>query len=238
MPDSSTPHYATPIKATRRRAARIAPAALLLVSLTLLLTGCLRTDISLSISEDDRVSGRIVVAQLADDEESLGPQLRVQDSLRTRVRVQPWAEDGYVGSDMVFNGLSFADLRQLALSTSDVPGNFDVRLVRSGSTVSLTGRADLRNAPEGSDARVSVTFPSNIAATNGEKTSGRTVTWNLAPGELTTLRAEATYTDPNTRSFAGWAGFMISLAVAAAVVVGALAWFNRDRSPKPSELMH
>lgn len=220
------------------RRARTVIATLLLATFATLLAGCLRADIDVSISSDDRVSGRMIVAQRASGDDSTGPQLRIQDSLRIRARVQPWADEGFVGSELIFNDLSFADFRQLALTSSDVPGSFDVRLVRNGSDVTLTGRADLRNIGEGAEVRISVTFPSSVESTNGDQTSNRSVTWTPAAGQLSTFRAETSYTDPNTRSFAGWAGFVIGGSVAAAVVVGALAWFSRNRSPKPGDLVH
>ncbi|MBD8507747.1 DUF3153 domain-containing protein [Hoyosella sp. G463] len=220
------------------RRARTAVATLLLATLALLLSGCLRTEVDVSINSDDRVSGRMIVAQRGGDDDTVGPQLRIQDSLRTRARVQPWTDEGFVGSELIFSDLSFADFRQLALTSSDVPGSFDVRLTRNGSDVTLTGRADLRNIGDGAQIRISVTFPSSVESTNGDQTSNRSVTWTPSAGQLSTFRAETRYTDPNTRSFAGWAGFVIGASVAAAVVVGALSWFSRNRSPKPGDLVH
>ena len=220
------------------RRARTGVATLLVAAFALLLSGCLRADVDVSINSDDRVSGRIVVAQRGSADDFAGPQLRIQDSLRTRARVQPWTDEGFVGSELIFSDLSFADFRQLAQTSSDVPGSFDVRLVRNGSDVTLTGRADLRNIGGDAQIRISVTFPSSVNSTNGDQTSNRSVTWTPTAGQLSTFRAETSYTDPNTRSFAGWAGFVIGGSVAAAVVVGALAWFSRNRSPKPGDLVH
>ncbi|MBB3038886.1 LppM family (lipo)protein [Hoyosella altamirensis] len=220
------------------RWSRFAPASLLLAAVLLLTTGCLYTDANIRLSEDDRLSGRIIVAQEPTEENDQGPQLRVPDSLYGRARVQRWSDEGYVGSELIFSDLSFTDFRQLGQFASDAPGSFDLRFTRSGDVVTLTGRADLRNVPDGSPVTLAVSFPSNISSTNGEMTTNRSVVWTPAPGDLTSLRAETSYTDPNTRSFAGWTGLMIALSVAAAVIVGALAWFSRDRSPKPSDLVH
>lgn len=217
---------------------RPALASMLLAAVLLLTTGCLYSEVSLRVSDDDRVSGRVIVAAPPDEENEQGPQLRVPDSLYGRARVQQWEDEGRIGSELVFNNLSFNDLRQLAQYTSDAAGLFDLRFTRTGNIVSLSGRVDLRTAPDGSEVTISVAFPADINTTNGEKTTDRSVTWQPGAGDLTSLRAETSYTDPNTRSFAGWTGLMIALSVAAAVIVGALSWFNRDRSPKPRDLVH
>jgi hypothetical protein len=52
---------------------------------------------------------------------------------------------------------------------------------------------------------------------------------------VSSLTAQARYTDPSTRSFTGaalWLG-LSSLVVAAAV--GLLAWYSRDRSPRVAQ---
>ena len=56
--------------------------------------------------------------------------------------------------------------------------------------------------------------------------------WKLKPGVVSTMSAQARYTDPNTRSFTG-AGIWLAIAsFAAAAVVALLAWVSRDRSPR------
>ena len=58
------------------------------------------------------------------------------------------------------------------------------------------------------------------------------MSWKLKPGVVSTMTAQARYTDPNTRSFTG-AGVWLGIAsFAAAGVVALLAWISRDRSPR------
>ena len=58
------------------------------------------------------------------------------------------------------------------------------------------------------------------------------MSWKLKPGVVSTMTAQARYTDPNTRSFTG-AGVWLGIAsFAAAGVVARLAWLGRDRSPR------
>lgn len=213
-------------------------AALLLLMLSLLLGGCLRTQASFTVNEDDRVSGHVIAAQVPRNAEDKGPQLRVPDALFSKVRVQAYEADGYIGTEMYFNNLSFAETRQLAQAASEVPGAYELALSRVGGKVTLTGRMDLRNLPsDRAETKITFSFPSSVGATNGNRETSHSVSWSPAPGEVTLMRAEVDYTDPNTRSFAGWTGLVVGVGIGIAIVVAAMAWVNRDQSPKPGQLM-
>lgn len=211
---------------------------MLLMLLSLLLGGCLRGQASFTINEDDRVSGHLIAAQVPRNADDKGPQLAVPDSLFSKARVQAYEADGYIGTEMYFNNLSFAETRQLAQAVSDVPGAYDLQLKRNGGNVILTGRVDLRNVPaDRAEIKIRFAFPSPVTSTNGERETSHAVSWSPTPGEVTLLRAESDYTDPNTRSFAGWTGLVVGVGIGIAIVVAAMAWVNRDQSPKPGELM-
>jgi hypothetical protein len=58
------------------------------------------------------------------------------------------------------------------------------------------------------------------------------VEWKLKPGVVTTMNAQARYTDPSARSFTGAA---IWLGIGSLIVAGILAWVawvSRDQSPR------
>jgi hypothetical protein len=99
--------------------------------------------------------------------------------------------------------------------------------------VILEGRADLTSLTDpDADVQLSIAFPGVVTSTNGERVDPDVVQWKLKPGVVTKMTAQARYTDPNTRSFAG-AGIWLGVAsFAAAGVVALLAWMNRDRSPR------
>jgi hypothetical protein len=109
----------------------------------------------------------------------------------------------------------------------------NLSLRRAGDLVILEGRADLTSLTDpDADVELSVAFPGTVTSTNGDRVDPDTVQWKLKPGAVSSLTAQARYTDPSTRSFTGaalWLG-LSSLVVAAAV--GLLAWYSRDRSPR------
>jgi hypothetical protein len=149
--------------------------------------------------------------------------------------VSKYDHDGYVGSQAPFADLSFAELPELARMNPDAQG-VNLSLRRAGDLVILEGRADLTSLrdPDG-DVELTVAFPGSVTSTNGDRVDPETVQWKLKPGVVSTLTAQARYTDPSTRSFQGaalWLG-LSSLAVAAAV--GLLAWYGRDRAPRVAE---
>ncbi|WP_424809654.1 LppM family (lipo)protein [Rhodococcus sp. 27YEA15] len=196
------------------------------------LAGCVRIQVSMGVSANDRVSGQVVAAALPANEADSGPQLTPPSSLSGKVRVQEYKKDGYVGTQAFFSDLTFGDVAQLGSMYSEGSGAFEISLTRAGDTVALDGKADLKSLPtQGADVQFSIAFPARIATTNGNRDGDSRVSWTLAAGEVSTLRAEVSYADPNTRSFAGWAGIMGGLTLGVAVVVGAMAWLARDRTP-------
>ncbi|NMM83169.1 DUF3153 domain-containing protein [Rhodococcus sp. SRB_17] len=209
----------------------MASAALALM-LVPLLAGCLRVQVSMGVSADDRVSGQIVAAVIPANETDKGPQLTPPSSLEKQIRVQEYKKDGYVGSQAFFSDLSFGDVAQLSSMTDEGAGSFQLTLTRSGDTVTLDGKADLKSVPaQGSDIQFSIAFPARIATTNGNRDGDSRVSWSLPAGEVSTVRAEVSYADPSTRTFAGWAGIMAGLTLGVAIIVGAMAWMMRNRTP-------
>ncbi|HET8992507.1 MAG TPA: DUF3153 domain-containing protein [Rhodococcus sp. (in: high G+C Gram-positive bacteria)] len=230
VPPSSTSvrPAAVPRQAIARR---VIAAFALLILMVPALTGCLRVQTSMGISSDDRVSGQVVAATIPIDENDKGPELTVPSALAGKVRIQEYAQDGYVGSQVFFSDLTFGDVQQLATMSDQSAGSFQLSLQRAGDLVSLTGRVDLEAAPErGTDVQFTIAFPARVATTNGDRESDSIVSWKLPAGEVSTLRAEVRYSDPNTRGFAGWAGIVAGGATAVTLLIGALAWFTRNPS--------
>ncbi|MQY25572.1 Protein LppM [Nocardia sp. RB56] len=206
---------------------------LLVAMLTPLLAGCLRVQVSMGVSSNDRVSGRIVAAVVPNGPADKGPQLKVPDSLSSKVRVEPYSQDGYSGSQVYFDDLTFGEVQQLGSLSDQTQGMFSLTFVRSGDNVSLTGRVDLKSVPEqGSDIQFKVAFPARVATTNGTREGDSIVSWKVPAGDVSTLRAEASYADPNTRSFAAWAGIVGGITLAAAALAAVLAYVSRNPDPQ------
>lgn len=211
--------------------------AVLLVVLLILIplaTGCVRVRASITISPDDRVSGTITAASKPRNGDDKGPQFNGGGlPFSEKVAISEYsAKDGYVGSQAVFSDLTFAELPQLANMNHDAAG-VDISLRRAGDSVILEGRADLTALTDQSaDVSLSVSFPGDVTSTNGDQVDAQIVEWKLKPGVVTTMTAQARYTDPSARSFTGAAIWMALAAFAVAALIGALAWVSRDQSPR------
>jgi phosphatidylinositol mannoside-binding LppM-like protein len=225
----SVPSQARGFTARRRRFLAIA----MLLLLVPLATGCLRVRASLTVSPDDLVSGEIIAAAKPRTPKDSGPQLDSNNlPFSQKVAVSNYDSDGYVGSQAVFSDLTFAELPQLANMNSDAQG-VNLSLRRNGNVVILEGRADLTSVTDNdADVELTVAFPGAVTSTNGDRVEPDVVSWKLKPGVVSTMTAQAHYTDPNTRNFAG-AGVWLGIAsFAVAGVVALLAWVGRDRSPR------
>jgi hypothetical protein len=204
----------------------------MLLLLLPLATGCLRVRASLTISPDDLVSGEIIAAAKPKTSKDTGPQLDGNLPFSQKVAVSNYDSDGYVGSQAVFSDLTFSELPQLAHMNSDAAG-VNLSLRRNGNVVILEGRVDLTSLtdPE-ADVELTISFPGPVTSTNGDRIEPDAVQWKLKPGVVSTMTAQARYTDPNTRSFTG-AGIWLGIgSLAAAGVVALLAWISRDRSER------
>jgi hypothetical protein len=213
---------------TARR--RLAATTLLLV--IPLLAGCVRINVSITISPDDQVSGQIIAAARPRNDKDAGPQLDPNLPFSRKVAISKYDSDGYVGSQAVFSDLTFGELPELANLNSDAQG-VNLSLRRAGDLVILEGRADLTSLTDpDADVELTVAFPGTVSSTNGDRVDTGTVQWKLKPGAVNTMTAQARYTDPSTRSFRGAALWLGLSAFVAAGVVALLAWRSRDRSPR------
>jgi hypothetical protein len=205
----------------------------MLLLLVPLATGCLRVRASLTISADDLVSGEVIAAAKPKTAKDTGPQLDGNTlPFSQKIAVSNYDSDGYVGSQAVFSDLTFAELPQLAHLNSDAAG-VNLSLRRNGNLVILEGRADMTSVnDQDADIELTVSFPGPVTSTNGDRIDPDAVSWKLKPGVVSTMSAQARFTDPNTRSFTG-AGVWLGIAsFAVAGVVALLAWISRDRSER------
>jgi hypothetical protein len=229
--DSSIQFIARTRTARRRR---LAAWAMLLLVIPLL-AGCVRIHASITISPDDLVSGEIIAAAKPRNDKDAGPQLDPNLPFSQKVAISKYDRDGYVGSQAVFSDLTFAELPELANMNSDAQG-VNLSLRRAGDLVILEGRADLTSLTDANaDVELTVAFPGSVTSTNGDRVDPETVQWKLKPGIVTLMNAQARYTDPSTRSFQGAALWLGLASLVVAGVVGLLAWYSRDRSPRVTE---
>lgn len=215
---------------SERRLGRLRQLSWLLVLLAPLAAGCVRVHASIEVSPDDQVSGEIVAAAKPRDGNDQGPQFDENLGFSQKISVSQYSADGYVGSQATFSGLTFAEVPQLANLSRDATG-VDVSLRRAGNLVILEGRVDLTTVtdPE-ADLRFTASFPGEVTSTNGDRIDTGVVEWTLKPGVVTTMNAQARYTDPSTRSFTAAAIWLTAAAFAVAGLIGFLAWRDRDQA--------
>lgn len=194
------------------------------------MAGCLRVNAAITVSNDDQVSGTIFAAVKPRDDKDQGPQFADDLPFADKVAVSRYDSDGYVGSQASFSGLTFAELPQLADLSRDATG-VDISLRRAGEVVILEGRVDLTNLTDpDADVEFSAAFPGEVVSTNGERVDDGVVQWRLKPGVVSTLSAQAKYTDPSTRSFTTAATWLAVTALLVSGLIGFLAWRDRDQT--------
>ena len=79
-------------------------------------------------------------------------------------------------------------------------------------------------------------FPGEVTSTNGDQVSSEVVEWKLRPGVVSTMSAQARYTDPSARSFTGAAIWLGVASFLVAGIIGGLAYVAgtaRRARPEP-----
>lgn len=178
-----------------------AVAALLALLTTVVLTGCLKVDMDVTLS-GGTMSGTIVYAYdkrlyetlSMSKEDLLRPLTTRTQALGDAVSVEPYEDDQYVGVVYTLTNLPLEDW-------DDQEPSQDIRVVHNADagTYVVTGVMDLRQAtipaafritPDSLDVRIAFTFPGRVLRHNGEL-EGTTVTWRPKVGARTVLEAEA-----------------------------------------------
>lgn len=194
----------------------------LIIMLTAALSGCLHLNASMNISNDDKVSGEFLVsAQTVRGQEPF--RLNPPPNLADRVHVTPYHSDGRSGSHLSFHDLSFDEVEQLGQALNPADSRYEFQLNRSGSLVTLNGRADLTPLSNtDSSVEVRVSAPGEITDTNGQESAG-TVTWTLEPGEVTQVAATFQFASSTFGEWAGWAMALGAGTLTVALLVAFLA---------------
>jgi Protein of unknown function (DUF3153) len=192
--------------------------------------GCTRARIAVAIGTNDLVTGEIVVAVVVQSEQEPGAVLSPPPDLSSKVRTEPYRQDGYAGTRMLFTGLTFDELSRLAETPGDSPERVQFDLRRAGNLVLLNGRIDLSGIPnpERTDVQIRISFPGPVVATNGDQ-QGETVSWIMEAGKVSELTASARFAEPGTRSWQQWALLVGGLAGLVVLMIGLLAYYTHRR---------
>ncbi|HET6713049.1 MAG TPA: hypothetical protein VFI59_04980 [Actinomycetota bacterium] len=179
--------------------------AALLAGLTLLLAGCLKLDMALTISPDDTVDGEMVFAVNKELLELTGQNVddllgdtAVPDDVPGATQ-EPYEDDRFVGTRVLFEDVALQDIQEGsgpdALSIERTGDTYEVNGVMDLTTDSaeLQGNPfedQISEAFDTAELRIAITFPGEVLETNGQ-VDGTTVTWEPVFGERTELRAVA-----------------------------------------------
>jgi hypothetical protein len=198
----------------------------------LLAGGCVRVHAALAVSTDDLVSGDLVVASLPSAQNGQGPQLTIPTSMANRVTGKSYSANGYVGSELSFQDLTFDDMSALATAISNENAAYKIVFQRNGDLVTMDGSVDLTQLPPaGVDVQLKVSFPNPPAQTDGA-TSGNTVTWTMAAGKVTSFSVADEYTLGSTRGWRFWAATVGGGGAIVSVFIVLLALWARRRNLK------
>ena len=216
-----------------------------LAAIALLMTGCIKLDMDLKVSSDNKVSGTVVVAfnkqllSLTGQDPSqviAGSGVNLPASAAPGTSVAPYSDDQFAGETITYDNV---DLSQFDQGNA---GN-TVTIERVGDEFRVSGTIDFTNEggannPLGGTAQqalssaqlsIKLTFPGAVSTSNGQ-IDGNSVTWVPKIGEKTDLTASASAID-NGSSFPVWIVVVIVLVVLLAVVAFVVS--RRRRGPEP-----
>ncbi|WP_016698223.1 LppM family (lipo)protein [Actinoalloteichus spitiensis] len=174
-------------RSPRVRSGRLLTAAVLTL-VGLVLTGCLRVDVSLEVSENARISGHAVVAVRPVQVGDVGPQLQAPAKLDAKVESEPYDADGYVGTRLTFSELTTEEFRHL-VEGGPWGDRYRLTVRQVNETLSVHGSLDLTQIPqEDADLGVVAEFPYEVSRTDGDA-EGTRVSWSPEPGRVYNLNA-------------------------------------------------
>lgn len=208
---------------------RLARAVALALVTAVALSGCIRYNVDMTLSQDNTASGTIVIAVqkgvgqqmgVATDQEAL-TQLFGESPFGPNFTPKDYADGDWVGKSYAFTAVPITDLADLA-SVFAVTRVGDVFSVDgAGAPVTADEKKQL---PPGAESRLAITFPGPVIESNGT-VAGNTVTWNLF-AMTDPVHATAKATGPSSGpSIPAWmlitgvAAFVILLGAAVVVVL-------------------
>ena len=236
----------------------------IVAGLALLLTGCLKLDMAITISPDDTVDGRLVFAvneQLLEftgqDVDDILGDATVPSDVEGATQ-EPYDDGEFVGTQVTFEDVALSELSEASDAES-------LTIVRTGDTYEVDGvmdlsteDADLQGNPfedqiteafDTAQLRIAITFPGEVLETNGQ-VDGTTVTWEPVFGERNVLTAVASASGDGASDAAGGTDaaessgedsgsstsvyLLIGLVVVVGVVVGLVMMMRRKAATASS----
>lgn len=183
---------------------------------------------AMAVSDDDHVSGQIIAGAITGGSDAI---LNVPQQLTDRAKVQPYNADGYLGSQLDFNDLTFDELRTLMAASPAAAQRYQFGMHRSGDVLTVTGAIDLTQLePAKADLGIKINFPGKITSSNGTEDQDGTITWLPQPGKVNELTATVITNTAGVSPLVRWGLVLGGLAGVVALIVVTLAVVARRRS--------
>lgn len=209
--------------------------ALGVLLVAIVLTGCVKLDLSMRLQSDETVDGSMIVGFDKTLADMMGSEF--DKSLREMERdtpkgaeSEPYEDDDYIGTKITFADTPLDEFDDDSMSIEHdgdefvVDGELDMSESAMGSGDDELGDlgelGDLRNVD--SDISVKITFPGEVVDHNGQL-DGNTVSWTGELGDQLQIQARA---KDSGSGIAPWLWVVIG-AVVAAALGGALFAFMR-----------
>jgi len=215
----------------------------------LLLTGCVKLDMNLTVSAKDTVSGTYIIAvdkallQLANqDPDALYQQLTAtigQAPLPkgASIEAKKYDDGKFAGATITIDGVPISQMNKIGGTGTDTgdssASNFS--LTHDGDVFHFSATIDTSSSSQGdtdisipasaaseAEIRVMMTFPGDVTETNGDK-HGTSVTWAPAFGEKAVLTATAKDSGGSSSSGGSSGSSTINTWLIAIAIVAGLA---------------
>jgi hypothetical protein len=227
--------------------ARVLGAALLVV---FGLSGCLKVDMDMTVTQDDKVDGSLILGfnkslmkGLGATDQQLRQQLDSQSpisGLGGKAKASRYEDATFIGQKYTFSGVPLAKLNQSSngdqLSIKHqgsryvVDGTLDLSAGQlNGSGL---GSAQIKQFLKSADIKVKLTFPGKVRSASGS-IDGNSVTWTPKFGDKVSLRAVAddTASSGGAGSRALWIILLVVLVLLLALAAGYVLMMRRRSAP-------
>jgi hypothetical protein len=204
-----------------------------LLLLAVVLAGCVRAEIELSVTSERTVEGTVLLAWHTDfleriERDPAEAQQEILDDLADDapdgMACAPFEDDEAIGATCTLDGVRLEDMNEAEV--------FNQRLtfVEAGDDVVLSAVVDLDEVPadESMEASVRVTFPGRVIDASGP-IDGRTAIWEPKAGERTELQATARLLPESQAPIPFWVFTLILAVVALVVVIAGVEWMQVRR---------
>lgn len=213
-------------------------AVALAAALTLLLSGCFRMHVNLTLEENDKASGSVVfaVSDEAASQLQMEPKQMFEALLEQSGGADAMAPEGSTQKDYAQDGYTGLEWTFASQPISEASGTGDLDIKRDGDDYVVTGKLDMGDQTdetsaqlmESSDIAVNITFPGEVKEANGE-INGNTVTWKASATGTTDISARGSAV-ANSGGIS-WP-LIIGIIVGVLIIAAIVAVILKSRNPR------